>query len=414
MNKVSKFAVATATAVLLGSAVSAWAADAASSAPKPQVSKEAAKDLQAAQKALNENPPKYDDVLIDLEKVKNNPKKNEYDEFVMNEFYVSTYAGQKKLQEAVAPLDAVMASKYISPDELKRRVVQAAYLAYQLQNYDKTIEYGGRAIQEGYGPDQLQVAVAQAYYLKGDYKGTDRFARSIVDPQVQAGQAPSADMLDLGLSSAAKQNDEPAEVHWLELLVQYHPKPEYWENLLDTMYRNKLTDRQTLQLYRLSVDAGTLKHGADFAEMAQLALDAGSPGEAVSTLEKAFAANLFTDSPEKLRNTHLLESAKKQAAADQPTLPKTEASAATAATGDGLVGVGIGYFGYGEYDKAAKDIAAGLAKGMSKDSSDARILLGIAQLRTGDKDSAMKTFKTVKGDAVYERLAALWILRART
>jgi tetratricopeptide (TPR) repeat protein len=159
---------------------------------------------------------------------------------------------------------------------------------------------------------------------------------------------------------------------------------------------------------------GALKRGSDYADMAQLALDAGAPGEAVSTLTKGFAANVFTDQADKNRNQHLLDSAKKQLAADQPTLPKTEADATNAATGDRLVGVGIAYFGTADYAKAVKDISAGLAKGVSTESADARLSLGIAEFRAGDKDAAMKTFREVKGDPVSERLAALWILRARS
>jgi len=95
-------------------------------------------------------------------------------------------------------------------------------------------------------------------------------------------------------------------------------------------------------------------------------------------------------------------------------LAKTEADAANAATGDKLVGVGIGYFGYGDYAKASKDIAAGLAKGTSTaDATDARLLLAIAQLKAGDKEAALKTFKSVKGDPVLERLADMWTLHAR-
>ncbi len=190
--------------------------------------------------------------------------------------------------------------------------------------------------------------------------------------------------------------------------------PDYWPNLMDTLYKGKLSDKQLLQVYRLSADVGVLKRGTDYAEMAQLALATGSPGEAVSVLDKGFAANAFTDQAEKNRNQHLLDSAKKQAAADEPTLAKTEADAANAATGDKLVGVGIGYFGYGDYAKASKDIAAGLAKGTTTaDATDARLLLAIAQLKGGDKDGAMKTFRSVKGDPVAQRLADLWILHAK-
>jgi hypothetical protein len=413
MNKVAKFAVAAAVALVLGTALPVQAADApaTSSGPKPQVSAAAGKDLQAAQKALADQ--KYDEVLADLDKVKNNPKKNDYDDYVMNEFLVSTYAGQKKLEEAVVPLEAIMASKYMPPDELKRRVQQATYLYYQLKNYDKAIEYGNRAIQAGDAPAQLQTAVAQAYYLKNDFKSTDKFVRGMVDDEVKAGQAPSEELLQLGLSSSLKQNDDAGEAHWLELLVAYHPKPEYWENVVQTLYHNKLNDKQLLQVYRLSADVGILK-GSDYAEMAQLALDAGSPGEAVAILNKGFANNVFTEAADKNRNQHLLDSAKKQAASDQPTLPKSEADAANASGGDRYVGVGIGYFGYGDYDKASKDIAAGLAKGTTKDSTDARLLLGIAQLKSGDKDGAVKTFQSVKGDPVAERVAALWILHAKS
>ncbi|HEV2701155.1 MAG TPA: hypothetical protein VGV09_05970 [Steroidobacteraceae bacterium] len=410
MNKVAKFAVAGTVAMLLGSM--AVAAEDAPAAPKAQVSAAAGKDLQAAQKAMNEK--KYDEALADLDKVKANPKKNDYDEFAMNQFYYNIYVAQKKLPEAEPPLEAWINSKFMKPEDLKRLVVAAAYLNYQIQNYDKTIEFGTRAVKEGYAPPQLQQAIAQAYYLKNDFKGTDRFVRGVVDAQIKSGGMPSDEILNLGLSSCIKLNDDACESRWLELLVTYHPKPDYWIDLLDSLYRGgKLSDKQLLQVYRLSADVGALKKGSEFAEMAQLALDAGSPGEAVTVLNKGFAANAFTDKAEQNRNRHLLESAKKQAASDQPTLPKSEAEAAKAPGGDRFIGAGLGYFGYGDYAKASRDIAAGLAKGSVKDPTDARLILGIAQLKAGNKDDAVKTFKAVKGDPVDERLAALWILHAR-
>jgi hypothetical protein len=423
MNKVAKSAVMAAVAVVLGSTMSGTllpglmasaAADDAQPAPKPQNSAAAGKDLQAAQKALKDH--KYDEVLADLDKVRANPKKNEYDEYLMNEFAFTAYAGEKKYQEAEAPLEAAMTSKFMAPEELKLRLVQAATLNYQVQNYNKAIEFGERAMKNGNASEQLQTVMVQSYYLKNDFRNTDRFVRNMVDAQIQAGQTPSEENLQLGLSSADKLQDEAGSSRWLELLVTYHPKPEYWENLVDSLYRGsvKLTDRQLLQVYRLSADVGVLKTGTEYAEMAQLALALGSPGEAVTALTKGFAANMFTTQADKNRNQHLLDSAKKDAAADQPGLPKNEADAANAANGDRLVGVGLGYFGYGDYGRATKDLAGGLAKGTTKDSTDARLLLGIAQLKAGDKDGAVRTFHAVKGDPTSERLAALWILRSRS
>jgi len=410
MNKVAKFVLGAAVAVGLGNMVSALADDAPP--PHGQVSSAAGKDLKAAQAALTDK--KYDEAIADLDKVKANPKKNEYDDYVMNELAVNAYAGVKKYPEAEAALESTMASKYMPADEMKKRVVTTAILNNQLQNYDKAIQYGTRAIKDGYGTPQVQLVVAQAYYMKKDYKGSERFIRGMIDDQIKAGQTPSEEVLRMGYDSSNKQDDDAGQTRWLELLVTYHPMPDYWSNLMDTLYHGKLSDKQLLQVYRLSADVGVLKRGSDYAEMAQLALATGSPGEAVSVLNKGFAANAFTDQAEKNRNTHLLDSAKKQATTDEPTLAKTEADAANAASGDKLVGVGIGYFGYGDYAKASKDIAAGLAKGTTTaDATDARLLLAIAQLKAGDKDGAVKAFKSVKGDPVLERLADLWTLHAK-
>jgi tetratricopeptide (TPR) repeat protein len=412
MNKVANFALAAAVAVGLGQTVLALAEDAAP--PHGQVSAAAGKDLKAAQAALTEK--KYDEAIADLDKVKANPKKNDYDEYVMNELAVNAYAGVKppRYPEAEAALEATMTSKFMPPDELKKRVVTTAILNNQLQNYDKAIQFGTRAIKDGYGTPQVQLVVAQAYYQKKDYKGSEKFIRSMVDDQIKAGQTPTEEVLRMGYDSSNKQEDEAGQTRWLELLVTYHPMPDYWSNLMDTLYHGKLNDKQLLQVYRLSADVGVLKRGTDYAEMAQLALATGSPGEAVSVLNKGFAANAFTDQAEKNRNTHLLDSAKKQAATDEPTLAKTEADATNAPSGDKLVGVGIGYFGYGDYAKASKDIAAGLAKGTTTaDATDARLLLAIAQLKGGDRDGALKSFKSVKGDPVLQRLSDLWILHAK-
>ena len=321
---------------LLPGLVSAAAADDG----KPTNTIAAGKNLQAALKDMQAR--KWDDMVADLDKVKSDPKKNEYDEHIMYELYVTAYTNKKQLQEAAAAVEHLIGSKFTPAEEVKKRVVQAASLNYDLKNYDKALDFGNRAIKDGYGSMAVQVIVAQSYYLKNDFKNTSKFVRGVIDNQIKAGEMPSDEMLQLGLSSSTKLNDDAGTSHWLELLVTYHPKPEYWQNLLASMYNAKLNDSQLLHVYRLSADVGALKRGSDYAEMAQLALAAGSAGEAVAVLSKGFANNVFTEQADKNRNQHLLDSAKKQVAADQPALAKTEADAASAPAGQKLVEVGIG------------------------------------------------------------------------
>src|SRR5579862_57422 len=111
MNKLAKVAVAAAVTLALVGTVSGKllpgvvgvAAAADSKDAKPQVSAACAKDLQEAQKDLQAQ--KWDDMLAALDKVKNNPKKTDYDEYVMNEFYYSGYVGKKQYQDAMGPTE---------------------------------------------------------------------------------------------------------------------------------------------------------------------------------------------------------------------------------------------------------------------------------------------------------------------
>ena len=93
------------------------------------------------------------------------------------------------------------------------------------------------------------------------------------------------------------------------------------------MRTDGITDRQTLHVYRLMQDTKTLKQPSDYTEMAQLAIEAGTPGEAQRVLEQGFAANIFTDARDEGAQQRLLEAAKKAAAADQASLAKVEAEA---------------------------------------------------------------------------------------
>ncbi|TLY68517.1 MAG: hypothetical protein E6K45_03245 [Gammaproteobacteria bacterium] len=147
--------------------------------------------------------------------------------------------------------------------------------------------------------------------------------------------------------------------------------------------------------------------------MAQLALEAGSPGEAQRILEKGIAKGVFADQRAKQKNERLLESAKKAAATDRASLPRIAKEADAAATGAKNVGLGLAYFGYGEYDKAVEEISKGLTKGGLRSEGEARLLLGISQLKAGHKEDAGKTFHAVKGDPSLERLANLWTLHAK-
>jgi hypothetical protein len=378
----------------------------------PKVSKAVAKPLKAAQDAMQAK--KYQEALGKLREVQAISGKSAYDQYLIDEMLGYIAVRTKDYAEAARALEAGLNSPYFDKAETAQRVNALAQLNYTLKNYEKAINYGMRAVKGGSADDDMYTLVAQAYYLSGNNRETKRFVENYVDDLVKRGQTPKEQYLQLINSACAKLEDADCITRTLERLVSYYPKPEYWQNLLYSLFQAKdQTDKSMLHLYRLAAEVDVLKRPQDYTEMAQLAIDQGSPGEAVRILQKGFEKKVFPDARTQAKNQRLLAAAERQAASDKAALGKVAKDAATDGTGSKDVSLGLAYLSYQEYDKAVAALNRGLTKPGLSNESEARLLLGIAQLEAGQKDDAMKTFKTVKGDPKFVRLANLWNLHAR-
>jgi tetratricopeptide (TPR) repeat protein len=405
-------------ALVVGAAVAAIAsfapcnvalAQAKGQQPSPKLQK----PLHDAQEDLNNK--KYTDAIAKLKEAEAMPDKKPYDQHVINDFLGFAYAKTGNYAEAAKAWEPELDDGFTSAADIQTKTKQLTQINYQLKNYDKAIEFGNRAIKGGFADEQIRTIVGQSYYLKGDWKGTLKFENDMADSEIKAGQTPKQETLELILSSCVKLSDNACVNRALERMVTYYPKPDYWYQLLYTE-RQAVSgnDADTLQVYRLMFEVDVLKNADDYSEMASLAMDAGSPGEARTVLERGFSKNVFTEQRVKDREQRMLDKAKQSSTSDQATLPKLQAEADAASTGAKNVGVGLAYYGYGQYDKAIDELTKGLSKGGLKSQEQAQLLLGIAQLKGGHKDDAIKTFKSVKGDDQnLDRLANLWVLHAK-
>jgi tetratricopeptide (TPR) repeat protein len=379
---------------------------------KPKNSPALGKPLKAAQDDLTAK--KYADAIGKLKEAEGMKEKNAYDQHLINEMLKVAYARTQDYANAAKAMEAEIDDGFVQPSEMAPLVRGLAQVNYQIKNYDKAIEFGNRAIKGGFADDELKTLVGQAYYLKGDWKNTLHYEETMIDAQVKDGKTPKAESLQLALSACIKLNDQACEERSLERVVTYYPKPDYWYQLLFTVRQQTSgNDANTLQTYRLMSEVDVLKNPDDYTEMAQLAIEAGSPGEAQKILEKGMAKGVFAEQRAKDRNQRLLDTAKKAAATDQAALPRIEKEADASPQGQKNVGVGLAYLGYGQYDKAVDEISKGITKGGLRNENEARLLLGIAQLKAGHKDEATKSFHAVKGDPALERLANLWSLHAK-
>ena len=403
-------AVALGAAVMCGAGL-AGIAPAQAAEPAHTVSREVGKPLKAAQEDLTKGD--YKDALAKLSEADAMPKKSPYEQHLIHEMEGYAYVRSHQYSQAAKALEPGLTDGFLDAKQIPQRTVALAQLNYQVKNYDKAIQYGTQAIDKGYADAQMPTLVGQAYYLKGDWKGVQRFEKQQVAADEKKGATPSNEALQLLLSSCLKLKDETCTDNALQELVVYHPKPEYWQQLLYSMFKTVKSDRNLLQTYRLASDVNVLKRPEDFTDFAQLAIEAGSPGEAEQIIQKGLQENIFPDARTKGKAQRLLADAERASKRDQATLGKSAREAAAASNGQQDVGLGLAYFGYQQYDKAIQALTQGISKGGLKSAGEAQLLLGIAQLKAGNKDAALKSFKSVKGDQTLERLATLWSLRAR-
>ncbi|HUL45684.1 MAG TPA: tetratricopeptide repeat protein [Steroidobacteraceae bacterium] len=381
-------------------------------ADKPQNSAKLAKPLKEAHDDLNAK--KYPEAIAKLKEADGTAGKTPYDQHLINDMLAFAYIRTSNYPDAAKAMEAELDDGFTPANEQQQKIRALAALNYQLKNYDKAVEFGQRALKGGFGEEETKKIVGQAYYLKGDWKDTLKFEEGLVDASIKAGANPSSESLQLVLSACVKMDDNVCTTKALEKLVTYYPKPEYWQNLLFGLLKETAnSDANTLQAYRLMFEVDVLKNADDYIEMAQLAMDAGSPGEAQRALQRGFDKNVFADQRNKEKAQRLLDKAKQKAAADQPTLDKIAKQADTAPTGSQNAGMGLAYLGYGQYDKAVDEYTKAITKGSLKNPPETQLMLGIADLKAGHKDDAVKAFKAVKGDPVLERLANLWALHAR-
>jgi len=409
-------ALAAASAVMLGAGVAtpAWSASKdkveKDSKPKGSLSKPFSKPVEEAQKLFKET--KFQDALNILNEADAKSGKSPYDQFVLDELRSFAYRNLQNYAEAAPLAEKGLTSGFLDGQDLAMRPKLLATLYYQTKSYDKAVEFGVKGLESEPNDPTLFQIVSQGYYLKNDFPGTVSFIDGYVTKQEAAGAEPSEQSLLLLRSACVKQDDNACTSRATDRLVAHYPKAEYWQQAVDPLLRTKSSDAILFNVYRLAQAVGTMQKSEDYFEFADLALRAGSPGEAQTALDEGKAKGVFGDAKSQERLKQLQASVAEQVKSDQAGLDKMAKDADASKVGQKDVGLGIAYLGYKQYDKAVESFKKGLAKSGVTNIPEANLLLGISALRAGKKDEAQTAFKSVKGDAQLERLATLWSLHA--
>lgn len=381
----------------------------------PSVRPEVGEPLQAAQQALQSR--QYKDALARIAQAEKVGGLSAYESYLVARLRAAAAQGAGDYGTAVSAYETALASPEFPAAEKLQVLDALAKLAYAAKKYAKAAD-AIQAYQAAGGSDAKTLGLLpQALYLSNDFAGAQKVLNAQLSQMEKAGQTPTETQLQLLASCALKQNDTAGYVAALEKLVRYHPQESYWLDLLTrTVNKPGFSDKLALDVYRLRLHTGTLRTAADYMEAAQLALQAGLPGEAEAVVKQGYEKKLLgTGTPQEVdRHKRLADLVARKIAEDKPTLAEGEQAAAAQAGGDALVATGMNYVGYGDYEKGIALIRQGIAKGGLKRADQAKLQLGYAQLVAGRKDEAVETFSGVKGSDGSADLARLWLLQARS
>jgi tetratricopeptide (TPR) repeat protein len=409
----NRFGLTTAVAALcilgLGSVSSAYAQAPECADKNAKLSKKISKPMGAALDALKAQ--NWPEVLAKAKEAEADPSpKSLYDTYWIHNLIGKAYTGQKQYKEAAEQFETIKDTPCMSDLERGEFLRLLTKIYYQLDNYPKVIEHGTKAAAATGDPD-LSLYLGQAYYLSKDFANSRKVMEDVVTKLEEQGKPPGEQNIRLIHGACVAMNDEACQTLQFEKLVRHYPKPEYWENLVNTLFNDKKsTDKQQLNIMRLATHVGAVKEPLKFEECAQIAVALGLPGEAQTLLEEAFNKKYIVEPRQIERDKKLLAEAKAAATGDKATLAQQETSARANAAGNADVKLGAAYLSYGDNAKAIEALQRGIGKGSVRDPDEAGMLLGIAYMRSGNKEEAVKAFNTVKADATMARIAKLWLL----
>jgi len=337
----------------------------------------------------------------------------ENEQFIIEELRGSIAQQAGDTAMAMHSYKAMLDSGRVPASETPKLWQALASMAYSAKQWPQVIAYTAAYFKAGGTSAEMRAFPIQAYYLQGDYASAARLQLAQITQTIKAGGRPTEAALDLLANCQERIHDTAGFQTTMTELVMYYPKPDYWQNLIHAAQtRAGFSSRLNLDIQRLQLALGYLVKPDDYMEMTEVALQVPLPGEAKIIVDQGYAKGILGTGPEAPRQQRLRALVEKTYAANLASLPAQLTDAATDHDGNRLLGFGEEAVSYGQYDKGIAAMTAAMAKDQLRHPEDAKLQLGLAYLKAGNKPLAIKTLRTVGGNEGAAEIAKLWVLYA--
>jgi hypothetical protein len=397
----------------IGPAAAQASAPQGAEAPAKPLRPEVANPVSAAQEAGRAGQKEQADAK--LREAAAVPNLSMFEQAVIERGRASVSMSTRDWAQAIRSLEVVVNSNQFSGADQLQMVELLAKLNYQEKDYLRAVSWLRRYAQEGGSDAAVRDLLPQALYLSNEFKAAAEELEPRMTADEAAGRAPPEQMLRLLISCYVQLKDDTGYQRTLERMALAYPKPDYWSELLSRATKQPgFSERLWLDVYRLRFAAGVMRGADEYVEMANLALQAGYPSEALRVIDRGVSLALLGNGKDAAAHTALRERASKAAEKDSADLARAETAAKGAREGDALVNVGFAYVSAGQAAKGVQLMEQGVAKGSLKRADEARLHLGQAMWQAGRKDDAVKALGAVQGNDGTAALARAWSVFVRS
>ena len=356
---------------------------------------EVAKNLQAAQEAIQAKQP--DAALQRIQDLRGMGQLTDPERMLLERIAVVAAMNAQKFDQAAVSLAYLLQSKDLTEGDRSTLTETMINVSLRNKDYAQVSTWAKRYVQSGGNNPRVHLALIQSLSIQ---KKHQEVLQEMVERQkldATTGRQPEEVELRVYAFSQKQMKDDAAYVRTLTQLVKRFPNKDYWSDLLNTMGRLPgFRLRLQLDVSRLMEATDTLEDADDYADMAQFALKVGLPYEALRALEKS-------PSP---ANAKLKAQAQQRAAEDDRALKALSISSEDANI---LVQLGDVMMSKSQWDKAVEAYQKALAKGGLKREAEVRLHAGIALLKLNQTEPAKAMLASVQGDEALHTLSALWM-----
>lgn len=365
--------------------------------------------LQAARTALEKR--QYANALKEVERASAAPKVTAQEKWAIEQMRAAIYKAQGRFDLAANAFEAAAKLVPLSDADQGGVLETLSQLWYRAGDYNKSIQFGEKAMAAGRRSDAFRQMVAEAYYRAKKPVEAARIAQALVTEQRKAGKTPSPDLLQFLAASEFASGDSAGYIRTLRQQLLTDPSRANWQRLFDTMERTqKVPDRLDLDWARLKLAADAYENPDSYTEMAQLALVSDLPGEALSILDKGWAGGILGTGPKAPRQERMRAYAQEQRAAQLAALDERERQALSDKDAESLAKIGMARVTLGQADKGIALMQQALKSGKLRQPAPVRLRLAMAQYRAGQTKAAQQTLAALLADSDEARLGSLWSL----